>query len=124
MRQHECDRCAKKLSSYKSLWRHKRNGICQGSCGNYGDVSDVTVGQKRKASGKYSMFSDNRFPSMVTSSSAERQRMKGDIVGYSDDDGDKSQEKSKFDAARKEILDRIVNSPRKPSPVASPSHVI
>ena len=24
-----CDTCNKKLSSYHSLWRHKRNGICQ-----------------------------------------------------------------------------------------------
>ena len=43
MKQHQCDRCAKKLSSYKSLWRHKRNGICQLSCDNYGDVRDVAV---------------------------------------------------------------------------------
>ena len=26
---HACNICNKKLSSYYSLWRHKRNGICQ-----------------------------------------------------------------------------------------------
>ena len=103
------------------MWNHKQR------CERYGppaNLHEVCIGEKRKASGKYSMFSDNRFPSMVVPPSTKRQRTKGDIVGYSDDDGDVCQEKSKFDGVRKEILDRIVNSPRKPSPVASPSHVI
>ena len=118
MNQHQCDRCNKKLSCYKSLWRHKRNGICQGSYCSYGNVS--VVGKKRKdGDGKYSMFSDTRFPSMVMSPSCKRQRTKHDIVGYSDDE---TEEKSKFDGTRKAIIDRIVNSAVKPSPV--PSHAI
>ena len=30
MRSHVCNNCNKRLSSYHSLWRHKRNAICKG----------------------------------------------------------------------------------------------
>ena len=41
-----CDTCNKKLSSYHSLWRHKRNGICQNKQRNnqeneYSDIQTV-----------------------------------------------------------------------------------
>ena len=75
------------------------------------------IGKKRKdGDGKYSMFSDTRFPSMVMSPSCKRQRTKHDIVGYSDDE---TEEKSKFDGTRRAIIDQIVNSSVKPSPAAS-----
>ena len=50
MKQHRCDTCAKELSSYKSLWRHKQK------CERYGppdDIHEVCVGQKRKVHGEY-----------------------------------------------------------------------
>ena len=103
---HTCQRCSKQLASPQSLWNHKQR------CEKYdppADLHEVCIGEKRKADGKYISSSDNRFPSMVKPSSAKRQRMKGDIVGYSDD-GD----------VGKAILDRIVNSPRQPLP----SHAI
>ena len=63
---------------------------------------------------------------MALSPPCKRLRTKGDIVGYSDDD--ESEEKSKFDGVRKAetlaILDRILNSPRKPSSAPSASQVI
>ena len=116
---HMCQKCRKQLGSRQSLWNHKQ------SCRRYGppdDLHEVCVGQKTKAHGEYNPFSANRFPSIVMPPSCKRPRTKGDIVGYSDDD--ETQEKSKFDGARKAktlaILDRIVNSPQK----SIPSHVI
>ena len=53
---------------------------------------------------------------MVMPPSAKRPRTKGDIVGYSDDDGVRK-------ADTPAILDSIVNSPRKPSPMPSASRV-
>ena len=50
MKQHRCDTCAKELSSYKSLWRHRQK------CERYGPpdgVHKVCVGQKRKVHGEY-----------------------------------------------------------------------
>ena len=50
MKQHRCDTCAKELSSYKSLWRHKQK------CERYGppnDIREFCVGQKRKVHGEY-----------------------------------------------------------------------
>ena len=108
---HTCQRCGKQLASPQSLWNHKQR------CERYGppdDLHDVTVGEKRKAVAMYDP--------------CKRHRTKGDIVGYSeDDDDDDTQEKSKFDGARKAntlaVLDRIVNSTRKPSPAPSASQV-
>ena len=107
---HTCQRCGKQLSSPQSLWNHKQR------CERYGppdDLHNVTVAEKRKA--------------VVMYDACKRPRTKGDIVGYSDDDGD-VQEKSKFDGVRKAntlaVLDRIVNSTRKPSPAPSASRVI
>ena len=103
----------KTYSHRQSLSRHRL------SCPRYGssdDFNGVSVGKKRKADGKYSMFSDTRFPSMMMSPSCKRQRTKHDIVGYSDDE---TEEKSKFDGTRRAIIDQIVNSSVKPSPAAS-----
>ena len=108
-----CQKYGKQLASPQSLWNHKQK------CRRYGssdDFNGVSVGKKRKADGKYSMFSDTRFPSMVMSPSCKRQRTKHDIVGYSDDE---TEEKSKFDGTRRAIIDQIVNSSVKPSPAAS-----
>ena len=95
---HTCQGCSKQLASPQSLWNHKQR------CERYdppADLLEVRIGEKRKADGKYSMLSDKRFPSMVVPPSTKGPRTKGDIVGYSDDDGDVCQEKSKFDDARK-----------------------
>ena len=109
-----CQKCDKQLASPQSLWNHKQK--CRRNRSSDG-FNGVDVGKKRKdGDGKYSMFSDTRFPSMVMSPSCKRQRTKHDIVGYSDDETD---EKSKFDGTRKAIIDRIVNTPRKPSPTHS-----
>ena len=108
-----CQRCGKQLASRQSLWNHKQK------CRRYGssdDFNGVNEGKKRKGDGKYSKSSDTRFPSMVMSPSCKRQRTKHDIVGYSDDE---TEEKSKFDGTRRAIIDQIVNSTVKPSPVAS-----
>ena len=50
MKQHRCDTCAKELSSYKSLWRHKQK------CERYGppdDIHEVCNGQKSNVHGGY-----------------------------------------------------------------------
>ena len=84
--QHQCVKCGKNLSCYKSLWRHKRNGICQRFCGFDSNVSDSIVGQKRKADGKYVSLFTNRSPSLASPSWTKKPRTKADIVGYNDDE--------------------------------------
>ena len=50
-----CDICNKKLSSYHSLWRHKRNGICQ---------------QRKKFNNQENEYSDiQTVPEIITSDS-------------------------------------------------------
>ena len=102
----------------QSLSRHRQ------SCERYGSAGDlhaVCVGRKRKVDTPLSV---NRASSMVIPPSTKRPRTKGDIVGYSDDE---SEEKAKFDVRKADtpaILDSIVNSPRKPSPMSLASRVI
>ena len=110
---HTCQRCSKQLASRQSLWNHKQ------SCERYGPPGDlqVCVGRKRKAHGEHTPLSVNRASSMTSPPPCKRLRTKGDIVGYSDDDGVRK-------ADTPAILDRIVNSPRGSSPTPSASRVI
>ena len=58
-----CDRCSKILSSYHSLWRHKRNGICHGYNNNASPIDE-----KREADAS----SGNRFLSISQPDSSLR----------------------------------------------------
>ena len=58
-----CDRCSKILSSYHSLWRHKRNGICHGYNNNASPIEE-----KREADAS----SGNRFLSVSQPDSSLR----------------------------------------------------
>ena len=82
---YRCNYCQKPYLHRQSLWKQKH------ACKRYTppnsyNSNDATVGEKRKVDGKYSMFSDTRFPSIAMSPSCKRQRTKHDIVGYSDDE--------------------------------------
>ena len=68
-------------------------------------MNEVTVGEKRKADGKYARVFNKRSPLMTSAS-----RTKADIVGYSDDQASKKLKSTntRLDA----MIDRIVNRPR------------
>ena len=105
MKQYRCDTCAKELSSYKSLWRHKQKCERYGPPKTHHTVNEVTVGEKRKADGKYAPVFNKRSPLMTSAS-----RTKADIVGYSDDQAPKKLKSTntRLDA----MIDRIVNRPQ------------
>ena len=69
----------------QSLWKHNQ------SCRRYGppssyNLNDDTVGEKRKVVEKYGPLSGKRSPSVSMPPLVKKQRTKGDIVGYSDDE--------------------------------------
>ena len=68
-------------------------------------MNEVTVGEKRKADGKYARVFNKRSPLMTSAS-----RTKADIVGYSDDQAPKKLKSTntRLDA----MIDRIVNRPQ------------
>ena len=67
-----CDTCNKKLSSYHSLWRHKRNGICQNKQRNnqeneYSDIQTVpeiirSDSESAASSSKFDQTSEDEIP--------------------------------------------------------------
>ena len=101
----KCQNCGEQFASRQSLWNHKQRCERYGPPKTYDTVNEVTVGEKRKADGKYARVFNKRSPLMTSAS-----RTKADIVGYSDDQASKKLKSTntRLDA----MIDRIVNRPR------------
>ena len=113
MKSSVCSQCGKSYASSQSLWNHKQR--CEVTKPS---TLNATVGEKRKANGKYASLFTNRFPALASPSSDMTQHTKTDIIGYSDDD-DESTEKSSSFRPGPALVNRIVNGPSPP-----PAHVI